>query len=673
MNPSRVTNADIDTDYASADRDKVKEFLLKERMRLPQIKTSEIITFNTIATKGAVRDIARAMSMPLSEVGEICDQIENDEIPPKLRQQYPELFEYVDIVTGTVVSIGTHPSGVLVSDLDIENLIGMCTTGTSDYQISMLNMKELDALMYVKLDILGLDNIGVINETCRLAGIERLTPDNTDLDDMEVWKEIRDNTTLIFQWESNSAQAYIRKFMSDETLDKVRDKIPNFSMLKWLSFGNGLLRPACASYRNEVADGEFYDNGFAELNEFLAPEMGRVCMQETIMQFLVKFCGYSQAESDNVRRAIAKKKGTETLLPEIESRFIEYSSTHYDITAERCAEVIKPFLQIILDASAYGFSWNHSDSYSAIGYICGYLRKYYPYEFITSALNIFKDNEEKTSAITEYAGEKGIRISPPRFGLSKDVYVFDKEKKVISKGIESVKYMNKAISNELFALKDSNYTHFMDLLLDIENKTSVNSRQLDLLIKIDYFMQFGNCVELLRINEMFDFFKNGTAKSIKKDKIKSEILENIISEHATDKKKDGSESKFYTITDMRGLLMACEDYIKSLNLKDLSYKLKCANQQEILGYIDLTTNNEEDRRKLMITKVVPLISKDSGEPWAYALFTKSVGSGKTSRLTLKANLYNNKPVKSMDIIYAKRVEQNKSRYWYLWDYDYVID
>ena len=213
----------------------------------------------------------------------------------------------------------------------------------------------------------------------------------------------------------------------------------------------------------------------------------------------------------------------------------------------------------------------------------------------------------------------------------------------------------------------------MDLLLDIENKTSVNSRQLDLLIKIDYFMQFGNCVEILRIAEMFDFFKNGTAKSIKKDKIKSEILENIISEHATDKKKDGSESKSYTITNMRGLLIACEEHIKSLKLKDLSYKLKCANQQEILGYIDLTTNSEEDRRKLLVTKVVPLISKSNGTPWAYALFTKSVGSGKTSRLTLKANLYNNKPVRTMDIIYAKRVEQNTQGYWYLWDYEYVIE
>ena len=120
-------------------------------------------------------------------------------------------------------------------------------------------------------------------------------------------------------------------------------------------------------------------------------------------------------------------------------------------------------------------------------------------------------------------------------------------------------------------------------------------------------------------------------------------------------------------------MIACEDYIKSLNLKDLSYKLKCASQQEILGYIDLTTNNEEDRRKLLVTKVVPLISKSNGTPWAYALFTKSVGSGKTSRLTLKANLYNNKPVRTMDIIYAKRVEQNSQGYWYLWDYEYVIE
>lgn len=130
------------------------------------------------------------------------------------------------------MSIGTHPSGVLISDLPIEQTVGLCSISTSDYPVSMINMKELDDLMYVKLDILGLDNIGVINETCKMLGIERLTPDNTDMDDMNVWKSIRDNTTLIFQWESGSAQQYMRKFMSDETLPNGSNQNSKLSMLK---------------------------------------------------------------------------------------------------------------------------------------------------------------------------------------------------------------------------------------------------------------------------------------------------------------------------------------------------------------------------------------------------------------------------------------------------------
>src|SRR5699024_154541 len=104
--------------------------------------------------------------------------------------------------------------------------------------------------------------------------------DNVDLEDKDVWESIRDNTTMIFQWESDFAQTYIRKFMSKETIDKVKNRIPNFSMLKWLSFGNGLLRPACASYRNEVAEGRFNDTGLEELNVHLSKTMGYVTMQE---------------------------------------------------------------------------------------------------------------------------------------------------------------------------------------------------------------------------------------------------------------------------------------------------------------------------------------------------------------------------------------------------------
>ncbi len=644
MNPSRVSNADIDTDYSSKDREKVKQFLLRDHMNLPQISTSEIITFNTIALKGAIRDIGRGLGMPLSEINTICNDCEDMNKLEELRSQYPELFKYVDIVQGTVVSIGTHPSGVLISDLDIIEEIGMCSTSTSKYQISMLNMKELDDLMYVKLDILGLDNIGVINDTCEMVGIERLTPDNVDLDDMNVWKSIRDDTTLIFQWESNSAQSYLRRFMSDETLDLAKEIVPNFSMIKWLSFGNGLIRPACASYRDDVAEGLFYDNGLKELNEFLAPTMGYVTMQEDIMMFLVNFCNYNMAEADNVRRGIAKKKGTEKLLPEIESRFVEYTSEKYNISKEKCAEIIKPFLQVILSASAYAFSWNHSDSYSCIGYICGYLRYYYPLEFLACALNIFEGKEDKTISITKYAMSKGIVISPIKFRHSLDTYTFNKETNSIYKGISSIKYLNKRIAKELYELRNNTYDSFVDLLTEINTKTSINSKQLDILIKLDFFEEFGDIKELLIKVEIFNNWNN--KRQIKKDELETlgltdEIVNRFCSK-STEKLYKGFEFK-----DIIDYLYENTDYPKT------SIKDKIDFESELLGYIQMTLPNVDQSYAYVLNidekyknKVISLYRLKNGE---------------NEMVKIKAKQFEDNPVEVGDII--KTIECSEEKKW----------
>ena len=683
MNPSRVTNADIDTDYSGKDRDAVKQFLLRDKMNLPNIRSAEIITFNTIAMKGAVRDVCRALYKDRSDVNyinvanTICNEVVLQDnqwvVSDKMRKDYPEVFKYVDIVNGTIVSIGTHPSGVLISDLPIEQTVGLCSISTSDYPVSMINMKELDDLMYVKLDILGLDNIGVINETCKMLGIERLTPDNTDMDDMDVWKSIRDNTTLIFQWESNSAQQYMKKFMSDETLEIARSKIPNFSMLKWMSFGNGLLRPACASFRDSVANGEFYDNGFDALNEFLAPEAGRIAMQETIMQFLVKFCGYSAAESDNVRRAIAKKKGTETLLPEIEQRFIAFCSEQYDMTVEQCEEVIKPFLQIILDASAYGFSWNHSDAYSSIGYICGYLRHYYPLEFLTAALNIFGDNMDKTADITSYATRVGVKITLPKWGLSRGEYFYDKEKRIIAKGLTSIKYMSAALADELYNLsKTKKYTSFMELLEDLDTKTTINSRQLDILIKLDFFSDFGNQRELLRMTDLFtNTFKKGEAKKIKKSDVDGTPLEDIVKKYAVGMTKAGGVAKSYTLLDVSSILQEAEQVIRSVGMDDLSDIIKVRNFYDVMGYIGYVSGKDEDRPKLYVTEVKPLHRKSDNKKFGYSIFTKSIGSGKESRFTVFSRVYDNDPIKEGDIIYCQRYERD-GQYFKLTAYSKVM-
>lgn len=645
MNPSRVTNADIDTDYSSKDRDVVKQFILRDHMDLPNIQASEIITFNTIALKGAIKDVGRALRMSITETSAISEAVYLDEnnkwvIDDVFRQRYPELFKYVDIVNGTIVSIGSHPSGVLVSDLDIEEEVGMCSLATSDYPVSVLNMKELDALMYVKLDILGLDNVGVINETCKLAGIERMTPDNVDLDDEAVWKDIREDTTLIFQWESASAQSYLKKFMSDSTIAIAKEHNKNFSYIKWFSFGNGLLRPGCASFRDDVAEGNILITGFKELDDFLSVTSGRITMQEDIMQFLVKFCGYSDAESDTVRRGIAKKYGTEKFIDEIHDRFISYSNETYGAPKEQLEEIFPPIKQGILDATRYAFSWNHSDAYSCIGYICGYLRYYYPLEFLTAALNIFEGKEEKTLNITNYTKKKGIKVEGVKFRHSTGSYTFDRERNVIYKGIASIKYLNNKVADAFQSIKDMEYRDFPHLLSVVKEKNlPVNSKQIKILIELGFFEEFGEIKQLLKQYEYFDALYG--KKQMKKEKAeKLGIPLELVRRNA-----EKESEKTFTKVNMDGLL---HDFIGIMPYEKTTFVDKVSYQLTNLGYVDIV----DDRFKGYIV-VLDVETKYTPKVKVYAL-----ANGSTLTVKVAKKDFNKKPLQIGDIV---RVNDQKKK------------
>ena len=305
-----------------------------------------------------------------------------------------------------------------------------------------------------------------------------------------------------------------------------------------------------------------------------------------------------------------------------------------------------------------------------IGYLCAYLRYYYPAEFITAYLNNANNDDDikNGSALAELYG---VQIVPPRFGLSKDRYIYDKEQNVIAKGIESIKYMNRNVANELYQLsKESKPKTFMELLQLMDQKTSLDTRQREILIKLDYFKDYGNVSELSRILACFALFKNGTAKKIQKDKLSGELL-NITAAHGVDKNKDGSESKSYTITDMPGLLADCEKTIRTLNLPDIDYRVKIQNQLELLGYVDLTTNRKEDRKTLLVTDVYPMKSKTTGDIWGYAVQVRSIGTGKTARLTVRASCFARKPLKKLDIVRSNDIKKNDKGYWYMYDYEHV--
>lgn len=536
MNVERVSLADIDTDFPPSRIEEVKQYIFNKT----GLYCCDIVTFNTVADKGAIRDVGRALNIPLQEVGEICAAVDNPEQYEIARKQYSKLFKYVDSIKGTIVSVGSHPCGCVCSPHDIEEMFGTFTTSTSNYPISQINMKEIDSLNYVKLDLLSLDTIELINNTCKLAEIERLTPDNVDITDVSVWNAIRDDTTQIFQWEGNTGDNYIKKLLSDENIKKFQEVNENVDRMTLLSIGNSAIRPAGASYRDDLANGVVRKSGSDAIDEFLRPTFGYLVFQCQIIEFLHSYCGFTMGEADIVRRHFAKKTGTEKDIPIIKDGgymnekkdhyipgFIATMKEKYGMEKNDAEEAIVAFLQVIIDASAYLFSLNHSQPYSYEGYVSGWLRTHYPVEFLTTALNINKDKEEKTRGLTLYAKKAGVRIKPPRFRYSQAGYFCDKSEKAIYKGVGSIKYLNDNVAMELYEFRNNTYSTFTDLLYDIESETTLNSRQLDILIKIDFFEEFGDINKLLYIRDKFDLIHD--KKQVRKDKIEEfAISEDII-------------------------------------------------------------------------------------------------------------------------------------------------
>lgn len=572
MNTERVSLSDIDTDFPPSRINEVKQYIFNKH----GLYCSDIVTFNTIAMKGAVRDVGRALGVPLDEVSAICNVVEQDE--DGCRAKYPELFKYVDIVNGCVVSVGNHPCGMVVAGAPIDDRMGLFTTSTDDVPISQINMKEVDLQNYVKLDLLKLDTIELINETCKLAGIERLTPDNVDINDKAVWDSIRDDTTCIFQWEGATGDRYIKQLLSDSNIQKFKALNPNIDYMTLLSIGNGAIRPAGASYREDLANGVIRKSGNAAIDEFMRPTFGYLVFQCQIIQFLHEYCGYTMGEADVVRRHFAKKTGTDKDIPQIKDGFAKTMSERYNMSQEESDAVIADFIQVIIDASNYLFSLNHSQPYSYEGYVSGWLRYHYPLQFLTVALNINQSNEEKTDALTAYAHKTGIIIKPPKFRHSRSDYFCDSNNNCIYKGLGSIKHMSSDVAESLYLLRDKQFKNFIDFLFCMQYlPVKPDSRQLDILIKIGYFSEFGSAKALLEGVRVFNIFHK--SKTIKLDKwidmcYNIDILRQH-SERMTDKTASGIDNYALILA-----ILKQESMPKTTIVDMLRW------QAEFLGYVD---------------------------------------------------------------------------------------
>ena len=665
-NESRKEIGDIDLDIAPSQRHLVYEHIIEE---YGSDKTAYVLAMGTISDKGTIDEIGRALSdkwaqnnteyqeefkrlcdtlerykneenywaTPSGRLQEIKESVDNpysldniarikkeyEENPDDTKKKYPDIFYYFDGLVNTTISQSMHPAGIIVSPVTLPDNYG--TFWNDGKRILTINMEEIHEVSLVKYDLLGLKNIEIIKDTCELANIPYPKSYTVNWDDQDVWDHIADSPVGIFQFESKFAFDSLKKFHCHQVND--------------LSLVNASIRPSGESYRDRLLAHEPNKNPSELIDELLAGNHGYLVFQEDVIAFLQNICGLSGSEADNVRRAIGRKQmdRLQAALPQILEGYCNKSSKP---RAEAEKEA-KTFLQIIEDSSNYMFGYNHSTGYSMIGYICGYLRYYYPKEFITAYLNNANNDDDITMG-TQLAESMNIKIHPIKFRHSIAQYSCDQSG--IYKGIESIKYLNDKVGNELYELRNCKFDTFIDLLITLKG-LSINSRQLDILIKLDFFEEFGDVNYLLKQVELFDSIYG--KKQFSKDKLNKLNIPLEIAEKYAKKVTD----KMLREIDIHGLLKELvETYIKYTHI---TMKEHFKYENECLGYVTTVYPLVNKRcyyvTDINVTKTIVNIS-------LYEIY-----SGKTRSVKMWTSQYNKSPFEKNSILYIHTIEKKNKR------------
>lgn len=605
-NEDREEVGDIDLDISPDQRELVYNHIIES---FGYDKTAYILAIGTISDKGTIDEIGRALDIPLTEVAKIKElyssykdsidstgkrikDIENrnnfDEIKNaskdselyglrrdyenKLSEhenalknmknlkdnQYREVFYYFDGLNGTPISQSIHPAGIVVSPVTLPDNYG--TFWSDGKRILCINMEEIhDGAGLVKYDLLGLKNLQIIRKCYEYVGKSYPRSHQINWNDKNVWNDIIVSPAGVFQFESPYAFEMLKNYKPQCVND--------------LSMINASLRPSGASYRDRLLAGETNKNPSPLIDELLKDNRGFLIFQEDTIKFLQNICGLSGSEADNVRRAIGRKQmdRLQKALPSILEGYCKMSPQPKEI-AEKEA---KTFLQIIEDSANYQFGFNHSTGYSMIGYMCAFCRFYYPEEFIAAYLNCASNTDDIVMG-TELAKIKHITMNNIKFRKSGPEYTVDKKNHALYKGIASIKFCNAQIATELIDLADNKYKTFVDVLADVHSKTSINSRQLTILMGLNFFSEFGNNKYLMQISDLYNKF--ATCKIISKKKMEDLGL----SEYLMKKYSNKETASQYRELDNIGLITELSSRLED---KSMSVVDQVKFEKEYLQYV----------------------------------------------------------------------------------------
>ena len=490
LNPERVSMPDFDIDFCQIRRDEVIEYVNK---KYGSDSVAHIITFGTLASRAAVRDIGRVLEVPYGEVDSFAKLIPfNPGSPLTLAESIKSEKSLRDIINtdetlSNVVDISlklegvhrhasTHAAGVVIGDTRLSNIVPLYKDPNTETNATQFSMKYVEKAGLVKFDFLGLTTLSIINECVNLIKneIHNFSLKDIPLDDLKTFQQLsRGSAVGVFQLESNGMSSVLKQLQPD----KFEEIIAVVALFRPGPMDN------IPSFCNRKHGREEINYIHPKLKDVLKETYGIIVYQEQVMEIAQVLSNYSLGEADLLRRAMGKKIQKE--MDDQKNRFIE-GALKNDISEKEASKIF----DLVDKFAGYGFNKSHAAGYALISYQTAYLKANFPHEFMTATLNFSIDRTDKIISLKQELEKLEILFLKPDINFSKEQFTIERSesKKSIRFGLSAIKGVGSKSIKSVVSVREQKgkFISIIDFLTKVEPEV-INKRQLEKLIQSGSF------------------------------------------------------------------------------------------------------------------------------------------------------------------------------------------
>jgi len=509
LNPERISMPDIDVDFCKRGRDRVIEYVTE---KYGTDNVAQIITFGTMQSKAAVRDVGRALGIPYAEVDKIAKLITSGENgiskaiseEPQIKELYKtdervkELLDNAMVLEGLARHASTHAAGIVISNKLLTEHLPLCK-GKKDETVTQYHMKVIEKIGLIKIDFLGLETLTIINDTISLLKDQGIDLDlsKIPLDDKATYDLLSSgNTSGVFQLESRG----MRELLVALKPSKFEDIMPLIALYRPGPLKSGMVKefterkhnPSLVKYETPL------------LKDILEDTYGVIVYQEQIMKIATVLANFSIKDADALRKAMSKKIPEQ--LESYKEQFIKGA-----IANGVSQSAAKNIYEIILRFGEYGFNKSHSTAYGLISYQTAYLKAHYFVPFFAAILTSeVNDTDKMIQYITE-CRENGVEILPPDINKSQKSFAVVDNK--IRFGLSGIKNVGDAAIDLLLSVRNDlgEFSSFIQFCGAVDTR-KVNKKVLESLTKAGCFDEMG-----LRRAQILNIIQDKMDKLQKKD------------------------------------------------------------------------------------------------------------------------------------------------------------